>query len=96
MIKNLTVKDLKNTINDLPDDMILVIPVIDEDDSNIIHGFRIARTAAILKCESENPDTVLCINTADTSIKNIDITEQIKKSNVDSVEVVNVLFKQEG
>lgn len=65
---NLTVKHLKEIIEKLPDEMNVVIPVIDEDDSNRIYGFRFVRTAGILT-DLMLPDdniekNVLCINTA--------------------------------
>lgn len=71
MDKKLTVKQLKDIINDLPDDMQIVTPVIDAERPDIIYGFRFVRTIGILKDELvetdecyENPGTVLCINTA--------------------------------
>ena len=42
-MKDMRVGDLKKIISDLPDDMIVVIPIIGEDDANKIFGFRKAR-----------------------------------------------------
>lgn len=50
MEKNKTdmrIRDLKKIINELPDDMVVVVPVIDEGDVNCICGFRKVRTAGI-------------------------------------------------
>lgn len=88
MDKNLTVKQLKDIINNLPDNMPIVIPVIDTDHSDIIHGFRFVRTIGVLKDEHENPDTVLCINTA---TDNQNISDQIRMSYKDELEVLDVL-----
>ena len=46
--QNMHVKDLKKILNELPDDMPIIIPVIDEDDANYIYGFRYVRTAGRL------------------------------------------------
>ena len=40
MATNLTISELKKIVADLPDDMPVIIPVIDEDDCNQIFGFR--------------------------------------------------------
>lgn len=63
MDKKLTVKQLKDIINNLPDDTQIVIPVIDAERPDIIYGFRFVRAIGVLKDKHENPDTVLCINT---------------------------------
>ena len=62
--QNMLVKDLKKILNELPDDMPIVIPVIDEDDANHIYGFRYVRTAGELICEYEREPEVLCLNAA--------------------------------
>ena len=62
--QNMRVKDLKNILTTLPDDMLIIIPVIDEDDANHIYGFRHVRTAGVLTCESEQDREVLCLNAA--------------------------------
>lgn len=77
---NMTVKDLKCILQDLPDDMAIVIPVISEDDCNQIFGFRHVRTAGVLFCEFEtNYPRVLALNGAagPTSIE-----EQVKDRDV--------------
>ena len=61
---NMHVKDLKKILNELPDDMSIIIPVIDEDNVNRIYGFRYIRTAGTLVCEYEQDPTVLCLNAA--------------------------------
>lgn len=65
MNKNLTVGDLKEIIGMLDDDLPVIIPVIDEDNSNCINGFRYVRTAGILEDKGEKDNTVLCLNTTD-------------------------------
>ena len=60
---NLTVKDLKEAIKDLPDDMYIVIPVSCSEDANYIDSFRHARTIGVISNDNEeNP--ALCINSA--------------------------------
>lgn len=64
---NLTVGDLKGFLGMLSDDLPIVIPVISEDDPDVILGFRHIRTAGILEDVNSTecrPDIVLCINTA--------------------------------
>ena len=88
--KDLRIKDLKNIINDLPDDMIVVIPVVDEDDVNHIYGFRKVRTAGILVCEWEDEQKALCLN---GSAKSCDISVQIHGSGKDcEIVVERVLY----
>lgn len=64
--RDMRVKDLKHIINNLPDDMLIVIPVIDEDNANHILGFRKVRTAGLLndEYEREGDRDVLCLNSA--------------------------------
>lgn len=71
---NLTIKELKEIIKDLPDDMDVIIPVITEDDANDILGFRYVRTAGILTNKYE-PNSALCLNSSDDGL---DISSQIK------------------
>lgn len=78
--RNMRIKDLKNIISDLPDDMPVVIPVIDQDDVNIIRGFRMARTAGILTDDYEKESRVLCLN---SSADGQDIADQIHYSGRD-------------
>lgn len=92
MTKNLTVGVLKEIIKDIPDDMAIVIPVIDEDDADILRGFRLARTAGILKCVYEKNNTVLCLNTV---LNCNDISDQIKNAKAfNDIKVSKILFSQ--
>lgn len=76
---NMKVSDLKKIIANLPDDMPVVIPVIDENDCNRLFGFRYVRTSGILSCEDEEDKTVLCLNAAN----NQDIADQVHFSGRD-------------
>ena len=51
---DLRVKDLRIILEGLPDDMLIIIPVVDENDVNHIYGFRKVRTAGILEDEYED------------------------------------------
>ena len=82
------VKDLKDIVNKLPDDLLVIIPVIDEDDSNHIFGFRKVRTAGILECVGEEEPEALCLNAA---ADEQDIADQVHFSGKD-VSVKNILF----
>lgn len=84
----MSVKDLKNILNDLSDEMLVVIPVVNEDDVNDILGFRKVRTAGILRCETEQDSEVICLNGASDGQ---DIADQIHFSNKD-VSVLEVLY----
>lgn len=86
--QNMLVKDLKKILNELPDDMPIIIPVIDEDNANHIYGFRYVRTAGELICESEREPEVLCLNAA---AYGQDIADQIHFSGRD-VGVKKILF----
>lgn len=86
--QNMLVKDLKKILNNLPDDMPIIIPVIDEDDSNHIYGFRYVRTAGELVCEYEREPEVLCLNAA---ADRQDIADQVHFSGRD-VSVKSILF----
>lgn len=86
--QNMLVKDLKKILKELPDDMPIVIPVIDEDDCNRIFGFRFVRTAGLLTCEFEENSNVLCLN---ASKDGMDIVEQVFVSGKD-VDVAELLF----
>ena len=87
--RDMKVKDLKNILNNLPDEMRVIIPVVSEFDVDSILGFRKVRTAGILRCdmEVEEEREVLCLNGA---TKEFDIAEQIRFSgkDVDSLEVL--------
>ena len=84
---NMTIAELKRLTSDLPDNMPVVIPVIDEDNCNRIFGFRFVRTAGILSCDGEEYRTVLCLNAA----KEQDIADQVYFSGKD-VNVEKILF----
>lgn len=86
------VEDLKSILNGLPDDMLVVIPVIDEEDVNHIYGFRKVRTAGILRCETEECSEVVCLNGA---ADGQDILDQIHYSAIDierDVKVTKLLY----
>ena len=83
------VKDLKKILNSLPDEMIVVVPVIDENDVNKIYGFRKVRTAGILGCEFEERNTALCLNGATDGQ---DIADQVHFSGCD-VNVLDILYE---
>lgn len=80
---NLTVKDLKEAIKDLPDDMPIIIPVITED-AKLILAFRHVRTIGILNdlyLSDKDPDKLaLCLN---ASADGVDISTQIKNNKLD-------------
>ena len=86
----MTVADLKSIVGDLPDEMLIVIPVVDEEDVNHIYGFRKVRTAGILECnyECEEESKVFCINGA---ANGMGIADQIRFSGKD-VDTVTVLY----
>lgn len=88
----MTIGELKEIIKDLDDEMLMVIPVVDEEDVNHIYGFRKVRTAGILHCEAEEHSEVLCLNGA-TGEK--DIADQVYFSGRD-VDVVDVLYGVQG
>lgn len=85
-MKNMTVKDLKEVLNKCPDNMQIIIPVIDEDDANHIYGFRHVRTVGILTSNGE--EDACCLNAA---ADGYNITDQIHFSGND-VGVKSVLF----
>ena len=86
--QNMRVKDLKRILEQLTDDMAVIIPVIDEEDTNHIYGFRHVRTAGILISEGEQDREVLCLNAA---ADRQDIADQVYFSGRD-VGVKSVLF----
>ncbi len=87
---DLRVKDLKAILEGLPDDMLVIIPVVDEDNVNRMCGFRKVRTAGILEDEDEdeNDQRVLCLNGAKDGA---DIADQVHFSGRD-VSVTAVLY----
>lgn len=86
--RNMLVKDLKKILNDLPDDMPIVIPFIDECDVNHIYGFCYVRTAGELISNCERDREVLCLNSA---ADGQDIADQVHFSGKD-VSVNKILF----
>ena len=86
--KNMTVKDLKNILADLPDDMDVIIPIILKTDCNFIDCFRRVRTAGILKNVYEE-HLALCLNTAEESF---DISRQVRSSGLEATTCEKVLF----
>ena len=90
MTKNMRIKDLKNIISELPDEMLVIIPVVNEDNVNDILGFRIARTAGVLTCSGEKDREAFCINGAEPT-RTYDIADQVCSSGKD-VGVERVLF----
>lgn len=89
----MTVKDLKEIIKDLDDNMPVVIPSTERFDPNrIIGGFMLVRTAGLIRNDyEEKPVVLLCLNTAQHGW---DISTQIKRSYVrsDSAWCEKVLF----
>ena len=87
---DLRVKDLKTILEKLPDDMLVIIPVMDADDVNNIDGFRRVRTVGILVDEYEDvcDRKVLCLNGA---ANGADIADQIRYSGR-GVSVETVLY----
>ena len=57
---NVTVRDLRDCLEGLPDDMDVIIPVCEESDSNNILGFRHVRTIGILENVYE-PKPAFCM-----------------------------------
>ena len=87
-MKDMRVGDLKKIISDLPDDMIVVIPIINEDYANEIFGFGKVRTAGVLECSYEEDHEALCLNAA---CDGQDIADQVRFSGKDVV-VKEVLY----
>lgn len=85
---DMRIRDLKKIINELPDDMVVVIPVIDEDNSNHILGFRLVRTAGVLECVYEKDPKAFCLNAC---ADNYDLADQVHFSGKD-VSVLSVDF----
>ena len=86
--QNMQVKDLKHILEQLPDDMAVIIPVIDEEDANHIYDFRHVRTAGVLVSEGEQDREILCLNAA---ADRQDIADQVHLSGRD-VGVKEILF----
>ena len=86
--QNMQVKDLKHILEQLPDDMAVIISVIDEEDANHVYGFRYVRTAGVLISEGERDREVLCLNAA---ADGQNIADQVHLSGRD-VGVKEILF----
>lgn len=89
---DMRIKDLKQLIEHLPDDMLVIIPVIDEESVDHIYGFRKVRTAGILASETEQDREALCLNAA---TNDYDIADQVHFYGGD-VDAVRVLFGESG
>lgn len=90
MTEDMHVKDLRNILNKLPDELLVIIPVVDEDDVNHIIGFRKVRTAGILLCGGEEEPEAICLNGA---MDGQDIADQIHFSGKSSdISVKDILF----
>ena len=88
--QDMRVKDLKHILEQLPDDMEVIMPVIDEEDANHIYGFRHVRTAGVLIFEGEQDREVLCLN---ASVDMMVIADQVYFSGKSSyVGVKEILF----
>ena len=87
---NMRVKDLKAILENIPDETLIVIPVVNEDNVNDISGFRLVRTAGILEddYEDESMRRVLCLN---GSADGYDIADQVFESGRD-VSVIDILY----
>ena len=57
---DLNVYTLKKILEDLPDDMMVIIPKVDLDDANKIEGFMYVRTVATLEHPNEEAPA-LCL-----------------------------------
>lgn len=57
---NVTVRDLRDCLEGLPDDMDVIVPVHDEDDANVIFGYRHVRTIGVLR-SPRNPEPAFCL-----------------------------------
>lgn len=82
------IKDLKEIVNNLPDDMIIVMPTFEEGDDNYIDRFRIVNTAGILSCPYEEDRLVFCLSSG----KDQDIANQVQYSHKSDIGVEAVLF----
>lgn len=60
---NLTVRDLRECLEGLPDDMDVIIPIHEGRDENVISGFRHVRTVGKITSTYE-PKPALCIATS--------------------------------
>ena len=84
MKTNMTVKELKDILKDLPDDMVVIIPATNEkidNDYNHIDCFMHVRIAGILENRWEEKPA-LCFNTSEDGM---DISSQLKYSGLSTV-----------
>lgn len=89
--KDITVKDMKAMLEDLPDNMPIVFAAFDRDDVDRIHGLYYARTAGVVESEYSSPEAVLCLNTR----RNYnDISEQLLYSGKSQVHCTKLLFPE--
>ena len=57
---NVTVRDLKDILKDLPDEMEVIVPITNAYNPNDVFGFYRIRTAGVLKSPAEQ-DMALCL-----------------------------------
>lgn len=81
----MTVADLKKILENLPDDMLVVIPNNPDENYHIVSNCVFVGTAGILSTKYE-PTKVLCLNAND---KNDKISKQVDG---DSIKCEKVLF----
>lgn len=74
---NMTVKELKQIVARLPDNIPVIIPVIAENDANYILGFKHVRTAGLLETRYED-GPALRINSSENGL---DMESQIQRYN---------------
>ena len=87
---DMTVKDLKEILKDLDDNMPVVIPSTERfDPDRIIGCFNLVRTAGLIRNDYEEKLVALCLNTTQHGW---DISTQIEKSYVPPVWCEKVLF----
>lgn len=78
---DMTVKDLKEILKDLDDDMRVILPATDPYDCNTIeNGFKHIRTAGVLSNRYED-GPALCLNAA---ADGIDISTQVERYKSDT------------
>lgn len=86
----MTVKDLREILNALPEDMLIVMPVVDQNDVNYIYGFLKIGTAGILVCEAEEEREVFCLN---VRYDGKDLSYQVQTSGVNAyISVKEILY----
>lgn len=85
---NMTVGKLKEIMEELPDDMTVIIPITDEDNSNAIYGFRYVRTSGVL-VEPFSGEKSICLSPA---AYGFNITNQLKTNGFDDIDVAALLF----